>query len=72
VIASLSFGATRTFRLRSRTTRAAALPLDLVHGSLLVMAGDTQRLYQHALPKRAGVAAPRINLTFRRIEAHVR
>lgn len=65
VIASLSFGAVRTFRLRTRATRTAALSLDLAHGSLLVMAGATQRLYQHALPKRAGVDAERINLTFR-------
>jgi alkylated DNA repair dioxygenase AlkB len=72
VIASLSFGATRTFRLRSRATREAALSLDLVHGSLLVMAGDTQRLYQHALPKRAGVTRARINLTFRCIDTGVR
>jgi alkylated DNA repair dioxygenase AlkB len=65
VIASLSFGAVRTFRLRSRATRAAACSLELAHGSLLVMAGDTQRLYQHALPKRTGVQTARINLTFR-------
>ena len=67
LIASLSFGAVRAFRLRSRATRAQALALDLAHGSLLVMAGATQRLYQHALPRRARVLAPRINLTFRRI-----
>ena len=69
VIASASFGAPRTFRLRSRRTREAALSVELAHGSLLVMAGATQRLYQHALPRRAGVASPRINLTFRRIGA---
>ena len=67
VIASLSFGATRCFRLRSRETRAVALSLDLAHGSLLVMAGATQRLYQHALPRRARIAGARINLTFRSI-----
>lgn len=72
LIASLSFGATRTFRLRSRATREAALSFDLAHGSLLVMAGETQRLYQHALPKRAGVTRARINLTFRRIDAGAR
>lgn len=66
-IASLSFGAVRTFRLRSRATREAALSIDLAHGSLLVMAGATQRLYQHALPRRARVDGARINLTFRRI-----
>ena len=72
VIASLSFGATRTFRLRSRANRKSALSLDLAHGSLLVMAGDTQRLYQHALPKRVGVTLPRINFTFRCIDTGVR
>ena len=65
VIASLSFGATRAFRLRSRSTREAVLSLDLGHGSLLVMAGATQRLYQHALPRRMRVRDARINLTFR-------
>jgi alkylated DNA repair dioxygenase AlkB len=69
LIASLSFGATRTFRLRSRATRKTALSIDLVHGSLLVMAGDTQSLYQHELPKRARVRDPRINLTYRSIAA---
>ncbi|HEY0229852.1 MAG TPA: alpha-ketoglutarate-dependent dioxygenase AlkB [Dokdonella sp.] len=72
VIASLSFGAVRTFRLRARTTRAAALSLQLGHGSVLVMAGATQRLYQHALPRRAGVAGARINLTFRRVRGDFR
>src|SRR6185369_6696849 len=51
VIASLSFGATRRFRLRSRKTREVALTIGLAHGSLLVMRGATQRLYQHDLPK---------------------
>jgi alkylated DNA repair dioxygenase AlkB len=67
-IASFSFGATRCFRLRERATRIPALSLDLAHGSLLLMEGDTQALYQHALPKRVGVREPRINLTFRWIE----
>jgi len=68
VIASLSFGAERRFRLRSRKTKAAALAIDLAHGSLLVMRGATQRLYQHDLPKVA-IAGARVNLTFRRILA---
>lgn len=73
VIASLSLGATRRFRLRRRLPRgtrpapADMLEWPLAHGSLLCMAGDTQRLYQHDLPKRAAVDAPRINLTFRYI-----
>jgi alkylated DNA repair dioxygenase AlkB len=67
LIASLSFGAERTFRLRSRATRKTALSIELAHGSLLLMGGDTQRLYQHALPKRVHAIGARINLTFRYI-----
>ena len=65
VIASLSFGAQRRFRFRSRETRKIALAIDLAHGSLLVMRGATQRLYQHDLPKSAADSAVRVNLTFR-------
>ncbi len=66
VIASLSLGAERRFALRPRAGGPSrALPLP--HGSLLVMAGATQRHWQHALPRSAKVAGPRLNLTFRRI-----
>lgn len=70
VIASLSLGAERAFRLRPRSRgEEPALSLDLAHGSLLLMAGATQRHYRHALPRRLRVEGERINLTFRRIEA---
>ena len=41
--------------------------IALAHGSLLLMAGDTQANWQHALPRTAKPVPPRINLTFRRI-----
>ena len=66
VIASLSLGATRRFRLRNSASKAS-LGLDLTHGSLLVMSGATQRNYQHAVPDTARAVGPRINLTFRRV-----
>lgn len=66
VIASLSLGATRRFALKARDG-GVRVALDLPHGSLLVMAGDTQRLYRHALPGTARPVGERINLTFRRI-----
>ena len=65
VIASISLGAVRRFRLRAQDGRT--LSLDLPHGSLLVMSGDTQRHWQHALAKTARQVGERINLTFRRI-----
>jgi alkylated DNA repair dioxygenase AlkB len=66
VIASLSLGATRRFLLKRRDG-PEALALDLPAGSLLVMRGDTQRHFRHALPKTAKPVGERINLTFRRI-----
>jgi alkylated DNA repair dioxygenase AlkB len=68
VIASLSFGAVRRFRFRSREGKRVVLAIDLAPGSLLVMRGATQRLYHHDLPKTARAGA-RINLTFRTIHA---
>ena len=71
VIASLSLGAERSFRLRRRLPRGVrATPADscrlrLPHGSLLRMAGDTQRRYRHAVPKDRAALSARINLTFR-------
>ena len=69
VIASLSLGAARRFLLRRRDDPARKAEYLLGHGDLLVMAGQTQRYYQHALPKMARVQGERINLTFRRVLA---
>lgn len=52
---------------RSEAPNDGRMTLTLGHGSLLVMAGRTQRCYLHALPATAMDVAPRINLTFRRI-----
>lgn len=67
VIASLSLGATRRFRLKPRAGGGDALSLDLPHGSLLLMRGATQAHWRHALPRTARPVGERINLTFRRI-----
>ncbi len=66
-IASLSLGATRRFVLKQRRDPSLKLALDLPPGSLLVMRGDTQRHYRHALPRTAKPVGTRINLTFREI-----
>lgn len=65
LIASLSLGAERRFLLRRRDDPARKAEFRLGHGDLLLMAGRTQRYYQHALPKMARVHGERINLTFR-------
>ena len=65
VIASISLGAVRRFVLKQRGDGGHRLALELPHGSLLVMAGATQRHYRHALPRTAKKVDARINLTFR-------
>jgi len=66
VIASVSLGVTRRFRLRHRERRDT-VPIDLGHGSLLLMQGPTQHHWVHAVPKTSRPVGERINLTFRRI-----
>lgn len=65
VIASLSLGAARRFVLRHRRDPDSKLALDLPHGSLLLMGGQTQSHWRHALPRTAKPVGERINLTFR-------
>jgi alkylated DNA repair dioxygenase AlkB len=67
VIASVSLGAERLFRLK-RADGTVAFAERLPHGSLLIMAGATQKNFKHEAPKEPNISEPRINLTFRRIE----
>ncbi|EHA99850.1 Alpha-ketoglutarate-dependent dioxygenase alkB-like protein 3 [Heterocephalus glaber] len=81
VIASLSFGATRTFEMRKKPQptdgpkapsermlqldQQRKIPLD--HGALLVMEGATQADWQHRVPKEYHSRELRVNLTFRTV-----
>lgn len=66
VIASLSLGATRRFLFKHKTRKdLSTIALDLVEGTLLVMAGETQQHWLHHVPKTLTPVAERINLTFR-------
>ena len=67
IIASVSLGAPRRFIVRRKQDHKHKYEYALGHGALLVMQGDTQRFWQHGIPKTARSVAPRINLTFRHI-----
>ena len=67
VIGSISLGAERDFALRPKGATRMSGKLALPHGSLLMMEAGMQSRWQHSLPRRAGVRAARINLTFRRL-----
>jgi alkylated DNA repair dioxygenase AlkB len=79
-IASLSFGATRRFRIYKldgnpagpNTSGDIVTTLLLRHGSLAVMPGGFQQKYKHqicrGLKREPDQNGPRINVTFRHIE----
>lgn len=67
VIASVSLGAGRTFRVRPREGgRSTALLLG--HGDLVLMWGRCQRDFRHALPRTRAPVDARVNLTLRRVD----
>jgi alkylated DNA repair dioxygenase AlkB len=66
VIASLSLGDTRVFRMRHKETKTV-VELPLEHGSLLIMSGLMQQCWVHEIPKTKKPVGQRINLTFRTI-----
>lgn len=68
VIGSLSLGETRRFIFRRRDNHQNKVELTLNDGDFLVMGGDTQKFWQHHVPKSAKSTQPRINLTFRVIK----
>lgn len=68
VIASLSLGSSRKFELRSKVKSSPdKIELLLNSGDLLIMSGETQKNWQHQIPKMRRVKESRINLTFRNI-----
>lgn len=67
MIASLNLGASRKFQLRRKDDKSQKIELELSHGSLLIMAGETQTYWQHQVPKTKKEVGERMNLTFRQI-----
>ena len=67
VIASVSFGGTRTFQLKHKTRNDLKASIELTHGSLLIMRAGTQANWLHQIPKTARRVKERVNLTFRAI-----
>ena len=65
-IASLTFGAERTFQLKHITDKSIKRKdIPLKSGSLLIMAGATQHHWKHQIPKTKKHIGPRLNITFR-------
>jgi alkylated DNA repair dioxygenase AlkB len=65
-IASVSFGATRTFILKHKASKRS-VRIDLTSGSMLLMTGKTQANWSHGINKQSRSIGPRVNLTFRKL-----
>jgi alkylated DNA repair dioxygenase AlkB len=72
MVAIVSLGTARPLLLRPRATLpgeagvgVGSLRYHLGHGDLLVMGGSCQRTWEHAIPKSASCAGPRISVQFR-------
>lgn len=63
-VASLSFGAARSFDVRHKVT-GERQRFELGDGALLFMATGAQSRWQHRVPRQRAAVGPRINLTFR-------
>ncbi len=65
MVAILSVGAPRALLLRPRFGGGETLRYELGHGDLIVMGGSCQRMWDHAIPKTARPAGPRISIQYR-------
>lgn len=67
VVSGLSLGATRTFTMRNkRTGRIVEFPIH--NGDFMMMGGNCQELWTHAINKEYHIKTPRISLTFRQLQ----
>lgn len=65
-IASLTFGATRVFKLKHKFRKELSpVKVPLEAGTVLLMKGSTQHFWKHGIDKQREPCGPRINLTFR-------
>ncbi|NRQ38254.1 alpha-ketoglutarate-dependent dioxygenase AlkB [Nonomuraea sp. NN258] len=64
MVAIISVGTPRPLLLRPRGG-GHSIRHDLGHGDLIVMGGSCQRTWEHAVPKTARPAGPRISIQFR-------
>lgn len=70
-VVTVSLGVSRKFVFKSKTKdkdgKFITIKTSLHHGDLVLMIGETQKLYTHAIPREKKITEPRISLTYRQI-----
>ena len=64
-VVSLSFGTTRKFRIRDKTTKKIVKDISMEQGQLLQMTGKFQTEFTHEIPIEKRVKERRVSFTFR-------
>lgn len=64
-IYSFSFGETRDFVVTCKNDKQFRLVIPMYNNSLIIMKGEMQKFYKHAVPKRVNATGKRINVTMR-------
>ncbi len=65
-IVSINLGASRVMKFKHKVDKRG-FDIELNHGDVLLMAGDTQHEWKHGIMKSKRVLEPRLNITFRQI-----
>jgi alkylated DNA repair dioxygenase AlkB len=65
IVAGVSWGAVRTFRIRDKKTKRIVGDYPTNPGALMVMGGEFQREFTHEIPVQKRVSGERWSLTFR-------
>jgi alkylated DNA repair dioxygenase AlkB len=66
LIVSVSYGTSRKMVFRKNNSKEK-LDLELHHGDVLIMSGETQHKWKHEIPKQKKIEESRLNVTFRKI-----
>lgn len=65
-VVSLSYGASRKFRIRDKATKKILFDTNLNQGEMMHMGGNFQKLYTHEIPVEKKVKDGRYSFTFRK------
>lgn len=66
IVAMISFGAVRKFRIRNKSDNAIVIDVPTIPFDLLTMEGNFQKEFTHEVPVEKKVCEPRWSLTFRK------
>ena len=65
-VVAVSFGVSRTFRIRDKKTKKIVLDLDTTSGQFIQMGGKFQQEFTHEIPIQKKIQGTRFSFTFRK------